>query len=163
MIGRIGFVSNSSASSFLIWAKKYSSNVDKMENLLDSEQVAILENAGFKKTRCMFASDIDKNLNVVDFMVDKEDVQYSYFLWVSCNQVDIADFLVDNHIPFDASCHYGHYHLFYDGNEDGEVLKLLNMGNEYETYRKAHFTTDRWKDMRRSFIMEATTRMTILC
>lgn len=103
---RSGFVSNSSSSSFTVYLKDLGSH--KSANLSDDQLDALAQNG---------------------FTTDKYYATFD----ASCNQDEVAKFLIENKIPFKASCHYDHYHLFWNGKSD-KVIMIQNPGKIVETY-----------------------------
>ena len=58
---------------------------------------------------------------------------YEFTYGVSCNQDDVLQFLLENNIPFEAECHYGHYNVFYWPKKD-TIIEAYNFGCEISTY-----------------------------
>ena len=59
---------------------------------------------------------------------------YNAFKDITCNQDEIIYCLIDNKIPFTASCHYGHESVYYNPKESNKVYFMHNIGAEVETY-----------------------------
>lgn len=140
---RSGFVSNSSASSFIVTNKKsiIMSDGDDKE-LLTSKQKRLLFDKGFEYVNVhdprdlltfYFANLYDTakmkprlkkcereslhKLGVRDStirLVDKQEVDARFGLVVICNQDEIIHFLLSNRIPFRASVHYGNQAVIYE-------------------------------------------------
>lgn len=111
---RYGFVSNSSSSSFVVTYRKPRDWLEKLPPQLSIEDEEKLLERGFRR--------------IGD---DKETISYKYD--VLCNESDVMEFLLREKIPFEAECHYGHYHVFYNREKD-EVIWAWNYGCEISTY-----------------------------
>ena len=140
---RIGFISNSSASSFIV-TNKESIHVDKDDEKekLTNKQKRLLFDNGFEYVNVhdprdlltfYFANLYDKvkekprlkkgekkslhRLGVRDStmrLVKKQETDARFGLVVICNQDDIIHFLLSNRIPFRASVHYGNQAVIYE-------------------------------------------------
>jgi hypothetical protein len=107
---RIGFISNSSSSSFIVYKKRISPK-DTVK-LLTRKQSNLLDKFGFKGD---------------DFSVSYE---------VICNQDEVIIFLLKNRIPFTAECHYDHETLLYQGKE--LIYEFPNFGKQIGMYGLDH-------------------------
>lgn len=127
---RNGFVSNSSSSSFIVQIEKsWIDSDDKINPMLaDEEKIASLEKYGFIKTFSAHAC---------DWKMAKEDeasdIQHYMGYRVSSNEEFVMAFLMKNNIPFKASCHYDHYFILFEKDEDCYIC-AHNFGNEIDTY-----------------------------
>lgn len=140
---RNGFVSNSSASSFIVRHIDGIGNMGgKSKGLLNKATINKLLKFGFKVTGITHPSHLDCNGNAdykdqsvwEPWKNDKgEVITQSYGYWVSCNEDEVISFLVKNDIGFIANGHYGHVtYLFHKG--DKHVMVFRNYGAEVETY-----------------------------
>lgn len=111
---RLGFVSNSSSSSFVVSMKEPHVYPEPKDQLTE-EDMKKLREYGFEEIK----ND------------DSPPVEFQYE--VSCNQDEVLEFLLKNKIPFEAECHYGHYQVFYDKKTD-RVIEAWNYGCEIATY-----------------------------
>lgn len=132
---RYGFVSNSSSSSFIVrYINDPFFDGHSIINL-SKQEVKKLEKYGFQKTLHTLVSPIifhsmDPHDEIWKI---KQNKIYSYALIVECNQDDVLLWLLKNNIPFQALCHYGHYHIFYERNSSW-VYILPNSGFKIEAY-----------------------------
>lgn len=121
---RQGFVSNSSASSFIVIRKDF---MDK-KIFLSKQDEKIIRKFGFKKVSCYYADQVD-----YDFLCqergEKISKQYQYGYSVVCNQDDVIYFLLKNNISFEGICEYDHYHVFYQKNAK-YFLRIQNYGQQ---------------------------------
>lgn len=147
---RIGFVSNSSSSSFVVINRKTGCNWNKNKPesiiLLTDEQVKSLEDFGFKKSA-------NVNLNVYDSigLIDYNNIPFddnevleteNYVYNITCNEDYVIYFLLLNKISFKAKEHYGYYTLFYDSNDD-YFIRATDFG--------AIISMDGYKDFKKHF------------
>ena len=118
---RNGFVSNSSSSSFIVCIKD-----GDYPPPLSQEQINLLEDYGFTKT---------SDFTPISGKCGKEDSDKQFHMRysVTCNEEFVMAFLMDNDIPFKASCHYGHYYVVYK-KHDWFYIYAKNFGNEIATY-----------------------------
>ena len=112
---RNGFVSNSSSSSFVVSMKEPHVYPMPKENVLSEEDVKKLLEYGFFEIK------------------DDDNTTHEFRYEMLCNQDDVIEFLLKNSIPFEAECHYGHYHVFYYPKTD-LVIQAQNYGHEISTY-----------------------------
>lgn len=112
---RNGFVSNSSSSSFIVSMKERHVYPLPKEDVLTSEDCTKLTEYGFNEIK------------------DENGIVHEFRYELLCNQDNVIEFLLTNSIPFEAECHYGHYHVFYYPKED-LVIEAYNYGNEISTY-----------------------------
>ena len=162
---RNGFVSNSSSSSFIVYYKDYlgCAGKKKKKPLLSKAKVELLEKFGFWKTHNHYPDQIDfderknglkpieevrKEIESVGIKPSKEFLEtyndfYHYAYDVACNEMDVLEFLVKNHIPFKALCHYEHYYIQYDGKD--YLFIARNFGKEIMMYGK-ELTLEDWKE-----------------
>lgn len=127
---RSGFVSNSSSASFII---HYKTILDHGESRLTDEEVKKLEEFGFWKTDCHIPEQMEW-INIKETKISEENLQteyykdyYNYGYYLSCNEYDVLDFLIENKIPFECIAHYGQYSIIYKRNSD-EVIVFKNYG-----------------------------------
>jgi hypothetical protein len=119
---RMGFVPNSSSSSFIVqvWLELF----EKKGRLISTAREQKLVKYGFEKTRIInpdqFVGGEDQRVKY------PETLSYNYGYAVSCNQDDVIRFLVNNRIPFKASVNYGDRTLIYEGGD--QVCSLPNYG-----------------------------------
>jgi len=134
---RIGFVSNSSSSSFVVLLPNgYNTKYSEPDMLATDGDVRKLLEYGFHPTSCCHASQLTEDAFKEGAKPEDEGV-YALGYDVSCNQDEVIDFLTENDIPFSASCHYGHESWFYKRGEDS-VLVLQNYGLQYETHNTGY-------------------------
>jgi len=113
---RTGFVSNSSSSSFIVSAtEKHDYSKNPKPQLSESDTKKLLD-YGFRTMRN-----------------NDRSPPFEYRYDVLCNESDVIEFLLKTDIPFEAECHYGHYHVFYFKNKD-LVIEAWNYGCEISTY-----------------------------
>ena len=112
---RNGFVSNSSSSSFVIRVFEFDYEKKKEIKKIDKNTEKLLLTYGFKWTDISFPSILEIMYSRIESTYKKEGNCLGYS--VICNEDEVIDFLVDNKIPFRASCHYGHQSVFFDGKK----------------------------------------------
>ena len=146
---RNGFVSNSSSSSFIVKIQKddYGDRdlEDKTPMLANKESISLLEEYGFKKTSTNSPLSWEKR-----DIVPGDEIHGIYMYYdVSCNEDEVLVFLMENNIPFKASCHYDHYYVAMKKDDD-IYLYASNFGNEIDMYGaeedKAYF----WEGINRT-------------
>ncbi len=136
---RLGFISNSSTASFIVKTRPTEWDVT-LENMgeediaimtLSQDKIDLLKKCGFVPTKeeNPFRKDLNENLGDYDVKADTDDDALLGF-WMTCNHLDVIEFLIANDIPFKASVHYGENLYSYDP-EDGYVYILSNFGIEY--------------------------------
>jgi len=125
---RLGFVSNSSSSSFIVLTNTSDKiKYKKLHPIIATEEDVIkLRNYGFNETTTTdpFSYPIKYNENL-------EPTAMGFF--VACNQDEVLDFLVSNNIPFKASCQYGNEYISYK-KDSNHVLKAFNFGHHICMY-----------------------------
>jgi len=154
---RTGFVSNSSSSSFIVYYKDYLESIGKKKAQpgLSKTKVKLLEDFGFWKTHVHYPDQIDfeeqrrRGLRPIEESIkeveeggikpSKEFIEtyndyYHYAYDVACNEWEVLEFLVKNHISFKSLCHYEHYYIEYDGKQTVRVAR--NYGKEMMMYGK---------------------------
>lgn len=124
---RVGFVSNSSSSSFIVWNWDYLDN----KTLLDKKQVKLLEDFGFIPTDTYNLMDVECRTNDELKKKDSSKAPCSYAYGVTCNQEDVIEYLVAHKIPFRALCHYGHWVCLFDGKL---IRRIPNFGLQAEMH-----------------------------
>jgi hypothetical protein len=153
---RNGFVSNSSASSFIVRHIDDIGNMGEKNSrggLLNEATINKLLKFGFKVTGITHPSHLD-NADYTDQSVWEawknnkgKVITQSYGYRVSCNEDEVISFLVKNDIGFIANGHYGHVtYLFHKG--DKHVMVFRNYGAEVETYhhdKKWEEISETWK------------------
>jgi len=122
---RLGFVSNSSSSSFAVcthimkWVPHPSGEPNRVtpayERVVTQEQEELLKVFGF------YGYGMD------------EDGRNEYCADVICNQDCVMKWLITNGIPFKAHCHYGQEFYAWDGKSENLVY-LRNFGEEFDMY-----------------------------
>lgn len=133
---RNGFVSNSSASSFIV--KHIDKNWSKAKRL-SKRTISKLVEYGFRVTHLTHPTHLDhtdyNDQSIWTPLVDKNGntIILNYAYWVSCNEDEIISFLVKNNISFIASVHYGHQTWMFNKNSK-YVMVFQNYGCEVETY-----------------------------
>ena len=128
---RQGFVSNSSASSFIVRIKDDNMFNIRGEGWLSSkEDIKKLEEYGFKK--CNILSPFTMN-DMIKTGEPGDDHYLSMKYWVSCNQDEVICFLVKNNIPFKASVHYDNE--YWSLRKDSKyILSAKNFGITLDMY-----------------------------
>lgn len=136
---RLGYVSNSSSSSFIVQIKPtyfdihFNKNLNaETSQLIANDKIEKLIKCGFVYTpnpnpffhENRMGACLVKNLNNEKFLG----------LYVSCNEIFVLQFLVANDIPFNAATHYGHYYYTYNP-EENIVYKFSNFGLKYFMYK----------------------------
>jgi hypothetical protein len=155
---RNGFVSNSSASSFLVnlhgdWTE-WKEKKDKL-SLTESRklvhQLKLLHDYGFRPTLAhhpmfLYTHGMEYDEKGPDGWIwkpKKRDylhgmVRYGYS--VVCNEDEVITFLLKHGIPFGAVTHYGHWHLIYNG---GKVFwQVANLGEQIGMYGRKNPDTE---------------------
>ena len=107
----MGFVSNSSSSSFVVVNKDFLSSNNK-DSLTKEEKLKLI-NFGFQITDAAIPLHIlidgMNNGGMKDVLIEKDsllnDCYYGYY--VDCNQIDVSCFLLKNNISYKAVTHYG--------------------------------------------------------
>lgn len=135
---RSGFVSNSSSSSFIVRRTVPITLDNKVE--LTPEQDKALEKFGFRKTFAFTPEQVPAFHDTEEWKKEKQCLRrkeyrnrYNYGYEVTCNQDEVITFLIENKIPFLASCHYGHETIIYDPKTD-KVYVGVNFGDIMTTY-----------------------------
>lgn len=131
---RIGFISNSSSSSFVVPIRKIEI-INRGGNLVISiDKLKKLLEYGFKPTVYSTPSMLEnssmcmKSIEVLP-LENAEALAYQ----VTCNELDVIATLLRLDVSFQASCHYGHESVFHKaGSKD--VWFIHNPGVEYEMY-----------------------------
>lgn len=126
---RSGFVSNSSSSSFVVHAMDFWDKNHK--RFITEKEEKLLLGWGFKKTFISHAPFITDEIFEKGHASEKiGGVElYNYACYVSCNQDDVIYLLLKHNIPFEASCHYNHYHIIYRRDEQ-VFLEIQNYGEQ---------------------------------
>jgi hypothetical protein len=136
---RTGFVSNSSASSFVVQTKKEEYDILQIKDFkeLPAEKIELLKNSGFVPIK-------DRNpFNMSCFGQLKANTDDDTFLGYSivCQQDEVMQFLVANNIPFRASIHYNDYLYSYDMDDDF-ICVLHNYGLSHWQFPKEVFNEE---------------------
>ena len=121
---RLGFVSNSSSSSFAVcshimkWEPHPSGEPNRVtpvyERVVSQEQEKLLHDYG------SYSYEVDED-------------RYEYCMDIICNQGCVMKWLIEHGIPFKAHCHYGQEFYAWDGKSENLVY-LRNFGEEYDMY-----------------------------
>lgn len=122
---RIGFISNSSSSSFVVW------NFDGREFLLNEKQIKLLEDFGFIPSDTYSIMDVECRTEKELRKKDESMRPLSYVYSVHCNQEDVIEYLVNHKIPFRSLCHYGHWVCLFDGKT---IYRIPNFGLQAEMH-----------------------------
>jgi len=150
---RNGFVSNSSSSSFVVIGSDYFNGKSKTSYITAKEKRILLK-YGFKRVNCFYADQIDLDLTEQDQckrkIYQKVD-NYGYLITV--NQDDVIYFLLKNNIPFEASCHYGHYTVIYQKGAKN-FLMVQNFGTQA--------SMSNWRSKNYKDLVSKTGRFTML-
>jgi len=132
---RYGFVSNSSASSFIVRYLDVATQDGFRQQFITNEEVNFLESAGWFKTNTLRSADVVYNPEELDSFDPRFPVNYGKDVIV--NQDDVILFLLEHNISFTGTCHYGDETVIF--NKDSEYFyKFHNIGrlNEIEiSYR----------------------------
>lgn len=142
---RMGFVSNSSSSSFVVCYRKntwIAPEEDHQKYFLDKNQLKSLKRHGFKYSNVnnpYFVGTGYENV-CLNFKSFKrwENIYLTYD--ITCNQDDTIYFLLNNKIPFVALCHYdeelvtwdGKCEYFYKTSNTVELLSKNGGSNEFD-------------------------------
>jgi len=124
---RIGFISNSSSSSFIVKHNDFNFKKKKCIRLLDKKTIKKLEKFGFFKTSLFNTIFMEFASN--DEIKKMDEDFWNYGFRVICNQHKPLYFLLKNKIPFEAVIHYGYSHIFYDGGD--YFFEIQNYGLQY--------------------------------
>lgn len=148
---RNGFVSNSSASSFIVHHIHFMDRLIGKAVRLDKKDIKKLLKYGFKETHLSHPSHLD-NSDLDDKSIWKpliykgKIVTRNFGYGVSCNESDVIHFLVKNNIGFIATGHYGHVTYLFHQN-DKHVMVFRNFGMEVETY----YYNESWKNIMKNW------------
>jgi len=137
---RLGFVPNSSSSSFIVSVIDHFMLLDKgkkPKRYISKEKQNLIRKFGFIKTQIgrpevFSASSKEKRTQICK---DWPVLYYGYD--VTCNQDDVIEFLIKHRIPFQADIHYGDYTYFYDGGD--YVFVLPNYGRIFHRDKNESF------------------------
>jgi hypothetical protein len=130
---RTGFVSNSSASSFVVPIKTTSLKSmlgQKETTLLDKNMIAKLLSLGFVYSKSPYPM---YNYVRGPKQYTSSKPSDNLALDVICNENEIIAQLVKLNVSFMAVCHYGHESVFFKKG-DQEVTIVPNYGVVYEMY-----------------------------
>ncbi len=145
---RNGFVSNSSSSSFIVKIQKdefLDSDKEKIPMLANEKSIALLEGYGFERTSTN--SPLSWKKRDVEPEYEGEGV-YMYYN-VSCNEDEVLVFLMENNIPFKASCRYDHYYVTM--KKDAKMyIYAYNFGNEIDMYGTKEDEISFWEGINRT-------------
>ena len=125
---RLGFVSNSSSSSFIVLVKAGEPVSKHEEDFIASEEdIKKLVEYGFTETGTTnpFRYEELRSVGCPDPIVRSEELALVYS--VHCNQDEVIYFLVKNNIPFRASVHYQN-HYYCCGKDWSYLLRAENFG-----------------------------------
>lgn len=168
---RSGFVSNSSSSSFIVLRGE----VVGKKRLITPEQDVVLKKRGFRKTMYISADAVPafydkKAWKDEDSRVKRDATARFRWNWcyeVTCNQDEVMLFLVENKIPFVASCHYGHYTWIYTPELDRIIIatnvgKIMEMYGDLENWEKKDVVkvlkASEWLEKEKNFGEKSTKR-----
>lgn len=141
---RNGFVSNSSSSSFVVrrneWKQHPKLKKAIQVSVLTKEQDKALKKYGFRKTvahspdrvPCFYDVEAWKKENAW-IEENGRKIGWNWGFEITCNQDEVMVFLIENKIPFVASCHYGHESVVYVP-KDNKVYEGTNFGAILEMY-----------------------------
>lgn len=137
---RQGFVSNSSSSSFVVYLRE-NFPADSSILPIDEQKTQLLEAYGFRFGKWVTPMEVElfgKKIREKDTCdeCDAETMTYS----VLCNEDEVLQFLVQNNIPFEAICHYGHEYVEYNGHN--RVALAPNIGEIVFMYGSESVFTD---------------------
>ena len=144
---RKGFVSNSSASSFIVWhldviyvpGKDGILRKRGIKKRLSKRQIDSLKKHGFRATwvgcpsRLMKIQYDDDTWKPARSSDTGAVIYMNYGHCVHCNEHDEIQFLIEKQHSFIASCHYGHETYLYHAG-DNYVMYFQNYGCQVETY-----------------------------
>ena len=126
---RQGFVSNSSASSFVVRIVLDSLWYRRCEEFTaNAEDIEKLKKFGFQPSNLT-----SPFLHEDSILLSEEDKHISMKYHVVCNQDEVLYFLVKNNIPFKASCHYQQEFVSYKKDSD-YIFAADNFGLALDTY-----------------------------
>lgn len=123
---RNGFVSNSSSSSFIVQIEDDWSVKEGRPMNADKDKISLLEDYGFTRTSRNTPLSFKER-------GDRPEEQHYMHYSVSCNEEEVMVFLMENKIPFKASCHYDCYYIMMEKDADMYVY-ATNFGNEIDLY-----------------------------
>jgi len=129
---RNGFVSNSSSSSFIVHFRDQFDFQGKCEKtFISKKKMEQLERFGFWKTMAHYPDQVSYQDQFEEL---RGELVSAYGYTIECNEWEVIEFLLKNHIPFKALCHYDHYYIQYDKGND-YVFIARNFGMEYMMYK----------------------------
>ena len=130
---RLGFISNSSSSSFIVKTRptKWDIILTKTsaeEIPMEEKTIELLKKFGFKSTE-NHDPFREEMVCIAEEKLETGDGSL-LSLYMVCNQDIALQFLVANDIPFKASVHYGQYLYSYDKGDD-YIYVIRNFGIAY--------------------------------
>lgn len=143
---RNGFVSNSSSSSFVVITKPWGHKTTP----IPPKAVKKLLDNGFKWVNTHLPSVMESLGKKAFDMSGREEFTY-LGKSVICNQDIEMEFLLDNKIPFKASCHYGHETVIFDGKK---MWTIQNAGIKAEMYGPDHIDFEELSSIKMAFVEE---------
>ena len=139
---RNGFVSNSSSSSFVVRRSEWKAEGKKtvLSCRLTKEQDKMLRKFGFRRTMSHSASQLPGFYDEKKWVEEREYVKkngrklgWNWGYEITCNQSEVMVFLIENKIPFNGDCHYGHESFVYVP-EENKLYRGTNFGAIMSTY-----------------------------
>lgn len=125
---RLGFVSNSSVSSFIILVKTWPPLKKYSEYFIATpEDIKKAKEYGFEETTIVNPFRYEELMSVkYSESIERPD-HLGLAFHVICNQDEVMYFLVKNNIPFKASVHYQNQYYCY-GRDWDYILRAENFG-----------------------------------
>ena len=119
---RYGFVSNSSASSFIVKIREKDIFDDMEFVYVTDEEINALKDFGFNYVKTHNPTDLYYREHEKRIW-SKKPTNY-LAMCVSCNQDEIGEFLIKNNIPFEASVQYAEENWVYN-----HITRTLTIGD----------------------------------
>lgn len=143
---RYGFISNSSASSFIVKIREKDIFTDKESVYVNESEINALKDFGFRYVKTTNPTDLYFREYEKKIWSVKPTDQLG--MCVSVNQDEVGEFLIKNNIPFEASVEYAEENWVYNNNT--RILTIgdnpgMSIGLKHPEYR--YFNKDCYRDI----------------